>query len=85
MRNLISCAYVTFATSLFVVTGFASADDADFRSLKRVNVADPPNLGEFIKDRQRAIELGKSLFWDTQMGSDVVGSPRVFPQRYSGM
>ena len=46
MRNLISCAYVTFTTSLFVVTGFASADDADFRSLKRVNVADPPNLGE---------------------------------------
>lgn len=42
----------------------------DVTSLKMVPVPEPPNLNEFIQDRQKAIELGKALFWDMQVGSD---------------
>ena len=39
-------------------------------SLKTVAVPEPPNLGEFVKDRPAAIALGKALFWDMQVGSN---------------
>jgi cytochrome c peroxidase len=32
----------------------------------------PPNLGDFIKDKQAALRLGKALFWDMQVGSDGI-------------
>jgi cytochrome c peroxidase len=39
-------------------------------SLKTVAVPEPSNLGEFVKNKTAAIALGKSLFWDLQVGSD---------------
>ena len=39
-------------------------------SLKTVSVPEPSNLGEFVKDKTAAIRLGKSLFWDLQVGSN---------------
>ncbi|MBW4446035.1 MAG: cytochrome C peroxidase [Spirirestis rafaelensis WJT71-NPBG6] len=39
-------------------------------SLKTVKVPEPNNLSDFIKDKTAAIKLGKSLFWDMQVGSD---------------
>jgi len=39
-------------------------------SLKTVAVSEPPNLGEFVKDKSAAIALGKALFWDLQVGSN---------------
>ena len=39
-------------------------------SLKTVLVPEPSNLGEFVKDKSAAILLGKSLFWDLQVGSN---------------
>ncbi|XHX79034.1 MAG: cytochrome-c peroxidase [Stenomitos frigidus ULC029] len=39
-------------------------------SLKTVAVSEPSNLGEFVKNKTAAIVLGKSLFWDLQVGSD---------------
>ena len=39
-------------------------------SLKTIQVPEPANLCEFVKDRQAAIALGKALFWDMQVGSD---------------
>ena len=41
-------------------------------SLKHVEVPEPPNLSDFVRDKQAAIALGKALFWDMQMGSDGV-------------
>src|SRR5262245_20569290 len=41
-------------------------------SLKGVPVPEPPNLGDFIRNRQVAIALGKALFWDMQVGSDGI-------------
>ena len=40
--------------------------------LRAVAVSEPPNLGEFVKDRAAAIRLGKALFWDMQLGSDGI-------------
>ena len=31
---------------------------------------EPPNLMDYVKDREAAIQLGKALFWDMQVGSD---------------
>jgi cytochrome c peroxidase len=39
-------------------------------SLKTVAVSEPTNLGDFVKDKPAAIALGKSLFWDLQVGSN---------------
>jgi cytochrome c peroxidase len=39
-------------------------------SLKTVAVSEPPNLGQFVKNKTAAIALGKALFWDMQVGSD---------------
>jgi cytochrome c peroxidase len=40
--------------------------------LKGHPVPDPTTLGDYVTDRAAAIELGKSLFWDAQAGSDGV-------------
>ncbi|HCF30074.1 MAG TPA: cytochrome C peroxidase, partial [Cyanobacteria bacterium UBA11049] len=37
-------------------------------------VPQPDNIGEYIKDKTAAIALGKSLFWDMQLGSDGIQS-----------
>lgn len=39
-------------------------------SLKQIPVPLPPNLGDFVVDRQSAIVLGKAFFWDEAAGSD---------------
>lgn len=41
-------------------------------TLKGQPIPEPSNLGEFVKDKQTAIALGKALFWDMQIGSDGV-------------
>ena len=42
------------------------------QSLKGVPVPAPPDLGDFVMDRQVAIVLGKALFWDMNAGSDEI-------------
>src|SRR6267143_6188237 len=41
-------------------------------SLKTLPVPEPAALMNFVKDRKAAINLGKALFWDMQVGSDGV-------------
>ena len=41
-------------------------------SLKTVPIPGPENLSDFIKDKTAAIALGKSFFWDMQVGSDGI-------------
>src|SRR4028119_1220477 len=48
----------------------ASEPSEALASLKTVAVSEPSNLGEFVKDKRAAIALGKSLFWDLQVGSN---------------
>jgi cytochrome c peroxidase len=42
--------------------------------LNQVVVPEPPNLFQFVKDKDAAIRLGKALFWDMQLGSDGIQS-----------
>jgi cytochrome c peroxidase len=39
-------------------------------SLKTASVPEPPELFQYVQDRAAAIQLGKALFWDVQVGSD---------------
>lgn len=41
-------------------------------SLKTVPVPVPPNLQQYVQDEFAALQLGKALFWDMQVGSDGV-------------
>lgn len=41
-------------------------------SLKTISIPEPSNLQDFIIDKQKAIELGKALFWEMRVGSDGV-------------
>jgi cytochrome c peroxidase len=41
-------------------------------ALSTVAVPEPPNLADFVKNKDAAIKLGKALFWDMQAGSDGV-------------
>lgn len=38
--------------------------------LSKVQIPKPDNIEKFIKDKTAAIALGKTLFWDMQVGSD---------------
>jgi cytochrome c peroxidase len=42
--------------------------------LSTVPVPEPTNLGDFVRDRAKAIVLGKALFWEMQIGSDAIQS-----------
>src|SRR4028119_1487421 len=52
----------------------ASEPSEALASLKTVAVSEPPNLGEFVKDKPAAIALGKALFWDLQVGTNGMQS-----------
>ncbi len=43
-------------------------------SLKTVSIPEPDNLKDFVQDKAAAIALGKSLFWDMQVGGDGIQS-----------
>ena len=43
-------------------------------SLKSVSIPEPDNLKDFVQDKAAAIALGKSLFWDMQLGTDGIQS-----------
>ncbi|MHB8811565.1 MAG: cytochrome-c peroxidase [Desulfobulbaceae bacterium] len=60
---------------------FAAIDDATLRthvsaknggklSLAEIPVPEPPNLAQFVVNKQAAMILGKALFWDMQTGGD---------------
>lgn len=57
--------------ALFGLSTTANAVDFNrAEGLKGIPVPEPSNLYSFVKDKRAAIELGKALFWDRQVGSD---------------
>ena len=42
----------------------------EITSLKTVPIPEPTDLDVYVKDKEKAIALGKALFWDMQLGSD---------------
>ncbi|HEY9632046.1 MAG TPA: cytochrome c peroxidase [Coleofasciculaceae cyanobacterium] len=67
-------AIAAIAIAAVLAGHIASAQIAPPPSLKSVKVPEPDNLGEFIQDKTAAIALGKTLFWDMQIGSDGIQS-----------
>jgi len=83
-QTLIGSALLT-SGSLYVGTANADLRDSILTKLANglvntkvhaplgdVRVPEPTNLYEFVSNKQAAIELGKALFWDMQVGSDGV-------------
>ncbi len=58
------------ALSLVFLVSLSSAQIAPPPALNTVEVPEPPNLADYVLDKQKAIELGKALFWDMSLGSD---------------
>lgn len=58
---------VLFATA---APAFAQPAARPLQPLSQVEIPEPSNLGDFVKDRHAAIALGKAFFWDMQAGSD---------------
>jgi cytochrome c peroxidase len=44
----------------------------DLNPLNQIAVPEPPQLSQFVKNKIAAIQLGKALFWDMQVGSDGI-------------
>ncbi len=57
---------------MIVLVNAQAADPPRPPSLKTVAVPEPSNLAEFVSNKQKAIELGKALFWEMRVGSDGI-------------
>jgi cytochrome c peroxidase len=69
----------SFGVALILLLGALATDstlgqdiDGTMGSLKSVPVPgpSPEMLGQFVRDKKAAIQLGKALFWDSRVGSD---------------
>ena len=54
-----------------LVAAFSMVGVADGQSLRGVPVPQPANLARYVQDQTKLVQLGKALFWDMQLGSDV--------------
>lgn len=77
LQTLTPLRLILFSSLLMIIIQPANAiktpDDArayGLDSLSTVQVPEPGNLDQFVKDKRAAIQLGKALFWDMQVGSD---------------
>ena len=69
MRNRFATLSLMSALVLPVLLVSAAAAQTAFAPFN-VPVPEPRNLDRFVADRATAIQLGKALFWDMQIGSD---------------
>ncbi|MEM6402901.1 MAG: cytochrome c peroxidase, partial [Cyanobacteria bacterium P01_D01_bin.116] len=73
-RSKKNTAITTLVIVIILAGNSVSAQLAPFGPLSSVNVPRPDNINNFIKDKTSAIALGKTLFWDMQLGSDGIQS-----------
>jgi cytochrome c peroxidase len=69
-----SAAVAAIVTGAILAGHTVSAQVASPNPLNKVPVPKPANLGEFVSNETAAIALGKSLFWDMQLGVDGIQS-----------
>lgn len=69
-RNTAIAALVTAA----ILAGHTVSAQVSLPPLSSVKVPEPDNIGDFIRDKTAAVALGKSLFWDMQLGVDGIQS-----------
>jgi cytochrome c peroxidase len=65
-------ASILLLATVFTMSTAQAADPERPPSLKTISVPEPGNLNDFVKDRQQAIALGKTLFWEMRVGSDGI-------------
>lgn len=61
--------------SLFIPPSSAQAQvvpPPNLNPLNQTPVPEPPNLFQYVTNKQAAIQLGKAFFWDMQAGSDGI-------------
>lgn len=63
---------VAIAAGHTISIELAAAQTSPLVPLKNVAIPVPDNIGEFIRDKTAAIALGKTFFWDMQVGSDGI-------------
>jgi len=74
LPGIIATAFATALLAILVGPSIAAAPAPHpvLAALGTVTVPEPPNLGDFVRNKQAAIALGKSLYWDMQVGSDGI-------------
>ena len=72
MTRNVKTACLILLCNCFCIAAAHAADPDRPPSLKNVAVPEPTNLGEFVADKQKAIALGKALFWEMRVGSDGI-------------
>lgn len=74
-RSMKKSATVAALVTAAILAGHTvSAQVTPIDPLSKVPVPKPANLGDYVRDERAAVALGKSLFWDMQLGSDGVQS-----------
>ena len=73
-KQPVGCMIAAAVTALLLGAGTAQAGTPGNlfapAPLKAVPIPEPATLMNFVKDRKAAINLGKALFWDMQVGGD---------------
>jgi len=68
--------FSTLVVALFCMTGPARGQvvvpPIELNPLNQIAVPEPPNLFQYVTNKQVAIQLGKAFFWDMQAGSDGI-------------
>ncbi len=64
--------YIIFLALLFSFSALFAQNPKAPPPLNTLIVPEPSNLMAFVKDKDKAIELGKAFFWDMQAGGDGV-------------
>lgn len=74
-RSMKKSASVAALVTAAILAGHSvSAQVAEPPPLGQVSVPKPAKLADYVQDEKAAIALGKSLFWDMQLGSDGIQS-----------
>ena len=74
-RSLKKMTAITALVMVMILAGNSvSAQISSIRPLGEIGIPKPDNINRFIKDKTAAIALGKTLFWDMQLGSDGLQS-----------
>jgi len=70
LKTSIAIAILVVFTVLIGHTVSAQVGSPPLVPLSQVSIPEPDNIGEFIRNKTAAIALGKTLFWDMQLGTD---------------
>lgn len=73
-RRIKSSITIAALVATAILAGHVASAQVSLSPLSQVKVPEPNGIGNYIRDKTAAIALGKSLFWDMQLGTDGVMS-----------